>query len=205
MNNRLSQSPLQVIQDDTADEDLVCEAAQELLIGVDLSAVQPLLQRLSRAQDPPWVRSYLVTALGGIIASYDTIPEETYLSAASLILKIMTSPSEANDLRAASAVATGVMGVTQAVRPLLDIVNSSSTEISYSAIVALGELRAREAVPSLIKHLNSNKQSVRIAAAEALRKIGKDAISAVPRLRQLAEEGTEAEQLAANAALSQIL
>lgn len=205
MSSTFSQSPLQIIQDDAAADDIVCEAAQELLMEVNVAAIQPLLRRLNRGQDPPWVRAYLVTALGGIIASHDAVAEETYSRTVSILLKILTSPAETNDVRGAAAVAVGIMGVTEAIPPLLEILSSGSPELSYPAIVALGELKSPEVVSLLIGLLDSDKRSIRIAATEALQKIGKDAVSAAPKLRQLAEAGSEAERSAALTALSQIM
>ena len=204
MTRTFSQSPLHVIQDDEADDDAVCEAAQELLMEVDVNAVQPLLQRLNRTQDPPWVRAYLVTALGGIIASYDAIAEEIHSNAVSLLLQILNSPEGSNDLRGAAAVAAGIMQVTEAIPSLLQILGSGNSRLSYSAIVALGELRSPDAVPLLIGLLDSDERAIRIATIETLQKIGKDAVSAVPKLRQLVEEGSEVERPAALTALSQI-
>ncbi|MFX1475277.1 MAG: HEAT repeat domain-containing protein [Promethearchaeota archaeon] len=76
---------------------------------------------------------------------------------------------ERADVRKRAAKALGRLHDTQALEPLLDVLQKDEEEIVRSrAAWALGELRDRMAVDALIIALEEDEDSVRVKAAEAL-------------------------------------
>lgn len=75
--------------------------------------------------------------------------------------------------------------------PLLKMLESSSLEAGYGACEALGSMKgtAVPAIPALRKALKSDDLWLRIKAAEALSKIGKPALVALPELLDMLAKG----------------
>jgi len=67
----------------------------------------------------------------------------------------------------------------QAVQPLIAILDNTDCDVRISAAMALGELRAAKAAPALVAQLSSWNGLLSRCAADALEKIGKEAVPAL--------------------------
>lgn len=195
---------LKVLESGTASDDSLCEAARELLVRGEERAIEPIFRRLQANLDPSWVRDQLVMALGGLVASNDSVEREVYSGAEDLLLEILASPAEDRQVKASAVIGLGIMGSEKAILPLLEIIRSKSGDLQYPAVVALGQLRSHAAIPYLIGFLELDDTPLVIAATDALGKIGEQARSAIPTLERLIDEGNESERNAAKSALSRI-
>lgn len=96
--------------------------------------------------------------------------------------------------------ALALLGVQPAIPTLLQRLHATHVTIAIAAAEALGQLGAKEAIPALTAVLEDHRPGLRRAAIRALGRLR--AREAVDRLRRaLAEEGSEAVRLVAQAAL----
>jgi len=154
------------------------------------NAIDPLLDRLERNQDPSWLRELLIEAL------YCSFPQGGYstLKATDLLLKIFTSELEHQDVRAVAGLALGYVGDNQVVETLIRTLESGNIDLSYACVTALGNIGDPKAVDVLIKIIKTQKFPLTQAAAEALGKIGPLATKAIPILQSLERKGNETEK-----------
>ncbi len=203
-NKSKNQSPLkallEIIEDSTSAHDEVCEAAQNIAVSGDSKATEPLLHRLTRYTDPPWVRRELVIALGSVVLRGET----QNLQARNLLLELLSSTQEDTEVRAAAAIALGQIGDKRAVEPLLILLDSKQADLTYACVAALENIGDPKAIDALITQLKSDRFLVPQTAAKGLAKFGKAAERALPALKALADNGSEAEQRYAAEAIASI-
>jgi len=72
-------------------------------------------------------------------------------------------------------------GSRQAVQPLMAALDETDIDVRTCAAMALGELRAAEAAPALVTHLESWSGLLARCAADALEKIGEEAVPALAK------------------------
>lgn len=191
---------LGILQSPTSSDDVLCDAARWLIELGDERAIEPLLRRLADESDPPWVRKELVTALGCVILlSGSDSPE-----AGDLQLEILTSPEEGEEVRAAAALNLGHMGDLRAVEPLLKILESGETGLTYACTAALGNIGDPRAIDPLIELLTVDRLLIPQTAAKGLGRFGAAAKKALPALQGLTERGNEAEKRHALEAITRI-
>ena len=106
-----------------------------------------------------------------------------------LIEALYDESSERNDVVLRSVSVLGAMGevACDAVPHLLKLIKGEE-KFKYTAIKAIGRIgpKAKEAVTTLMEFLDDSDKWLRFISAEALGKIGYDAIQAIPKLRELA-------------------
>jgi HEAT repeat protein len=191
---------LDIVEDPTSSDDMLCEAARSIATLGDERAEGPLLRRLTQYRDPPWVRRELVMGLGGVILHSSS----QTLQARDLLLEILSSTREGEEVRAATAIALGQIGDDRAVEPLLTILESEQTDLTYACVTALGNIGDSRAIDALIENLKSDRLLVPQTAARGLAKFGKAAERALPALKELADHGNEVERRYALEAITSI-
>ena len=83
------------------------------------------------------------------------------------------------DVRCWAIWALAQTGTRQAVQPLVDRLDDADCDVRISAAMALGELRAAEAAAALVGQLESWSGLLSRCAADALEKIGQEAVPAL--------------------------
>ena len=83
------------------------------------------------------------------------------------------------DVRCWAIWALAQTGTRQAVQPLVDRLDDTDCDVRISAAMALGELRAAEAAAALVGQLESWSGLLSRCAADALEKIGQEAVPAL--------------------------
>jgi hypothetical protein len=191
---------LNILQNPTSPADIVYDAAQALRTIEDRRAIEPLLSRLDQGSDPPWVREELVTALGCVISLSGSHSPK----AVDLLLEILSSPLESEDIRESSAIALGSIGDVRAVELLLKTLKSGEIDLAFACVVGLSDIGDPRAIDALIEALDMNELLVPQTAAKGLGRFGSAAKRALPALQQLAERGNEAERRFALEAIAAI-
>lgn len=184
---------------DVSDDDLI-DAARCLLELEDGKAVKPMLHRLVSVPDSFWVREHLVTILGTLVLLTGCQSNNVR----DVFLLILASPSEHKQVRSSAAAALGSLNDERAVEPLLNMIRSEEPELAFSAAMALGQIGDSRAVSPLTKLLKDDRYLFPQTAAEALGKLGAVAVTAIPELRRLAEEGSDVERRYAREAIARI-
>ena len=80
------------------------------------------------------------------------------------------------DVRCWSIWALAQTGSRQVVQPIVGALDHADCDVRISAAMALGELRAAEAAPALVAQLESQSGLLTRCAADALEKIGEEAV-----------------------------
>lgn len=195
---------LHQLRSNNTSDDVLCETARELLIIDDERAIEPVIERIKRKTDPPWVRKELFIALGGISTSNVDLKGQVV----DLLLSTLTLEDEADEVRSSVASALGLLGVQKASEPLIQILHTAINEKNYSLIYAcmdaLSNIKDLRAINLSIQILDSDLPLVKVFAAEALGKFGPAAIESLPSLQKLAEQGNRAERKMALEAISSI-
>jgi HEAT repeat protein len=184
----------------SSDDDQVCEAAHWLRESRDERAIEPTIHRLAGWSDPPWVRKELVVALGSVLLSSGS----DHPGARDLLIEILSSPSESEETREASALALGHLREIRAVDLLLDILQSGNTGLTFACATALGNVGDSRAIGPLIQLLGVDRLLIPQTAAKGLGKYGRLAKNALPALDELARRGNDAERRFALEAIERI-
>jgi HEAT repeat protein len=200
MNDTSIEPLLQVIRRSTLSDE-VYEAAQSLREFGSEKAIQPLLSRIEKEPDPYWLRKMLLEAL------YCSFPRKgvTSSNAEEVLLSILTSEEEHQDVKAAAVLALGYVGSDLTTELLIQKIPDISTpSILHGCIVALGNIGNPKAVDALVKIMKTELPFIPQVVAEALGKIGPPSMKAIPELQMLVEDGSEAERHAALKAIAKI-
>lgn len=91
---------LDIVEGPTSSDDMLCEAARSIATLGDERAAGPLLRRLTQYRDSPWARRELVVGLGSVILHSSS----QTLQARDLLLEILSSTREGEEVRAATAI-----------------------------------------------------------------------------------------------------
>jgi Uri superfamily endonuclease len=83
------------------------------------------------------------------------------------------------DVRCWAIWALAQTGSRQAVQPIVAVLDDTDCDVRISAAMALGELRAAKAAPALVAQLESWSGLLARCAADALEKIGQEAVPAL--------------------------
>jgi HEAT repeat protein len=195
---------LNQLRSNNTSDDVLCETARELLIFDDERAIEPIIERIKRKTDPPWVRKELFIALGEISISNVHLKDQVV----DLLLSTLTIEDEADEVRSSVASALGLLGVQKASEPLIQILCTAINEKNYSLIYvcidALSNIKDLRAINLSMQILDSDLPLVKVFAAEALGKFGTAAKEGLPSLRKLAAQGNQAERKMALEAISSI-
>lgn len=195
---------LNQLQSNNTTDDVLCETARELLLFDDERAIEPIIERIKRKADPPWVRKELFIALGGISISNAHLRAQV----ADLLFSTLTLEDEADEVRSSVASALGLLGIQKASEPLVQIlyaaINEKNYSLIYACIDALSNIKDLRAINLSIQILDSDLPLVKVFAAEALGKFGPAAKESLPSLQKLAEQGNLAERKMALEAISSI-
>ncbi len=146
------------------------QAAEQLGTLRDLRAV-PYLKKLLK-DDNPFVRQTAVDSLG-LLRAEDALPELSY---------ILLNDKEPQ-VRQSVAVAMGYIGSKQAVKPLIEVLSSTTTPpaVRYAACSTLGILRSTEAVTVMISLLSEPDINLKKSIVFALGKIQVPEVSEIFR------------------------
>ena len=131
--------------------------------------------------DDPWQRM----AAMDVAVSLGARDEENGRVATAFMEVLKTSTV---DQRKFIAEVLGLMGVSGAVRPLIEELRSEDENLQASTLDALAKIGDRRAIPAVIERLQRGTASVRFAALTALQQLG-DA-SAEPAVLQALEDPT---------------
>ncbi|MBN1314078.1 MAG: HEAT repeat domain-containing protein [Anaerolineales bacterium] len=190
---------MSILQNHLSTDDMLCDAAKQLIELGDKDAFGLLYKRLTTFNDSSWVRREIVLALGCIMILNDLESPK----ANQLMIKILLSPEE-EIVKAAAIICLGQIGEKQAVEPLINILDSGEDGLLFVTISALGEIGDPSAIDYLIKYLDADSLLIPQTAAKGLGKFGAAAKKALPALIDLAERGNEAERREANTAIEAI-
>jgi HEAT repeat protein len=191
---------MSILQNPSSTAGTVYDAAQDLRLVEDARAIEPLVNRLACQSDQPWVRKELVIALGGVLLlSHSDSPE-----ARDLLLGILSSSEEDDEVRVATALDLGHIGEHRALDLLLGMLEAGEAGLTFACIAALGEIGDPRAVDPLIKYLEGNRLLVPLTGVRSLGKLGSAAKRALPPLCRLAARGNDAEKRYALEAIHKI-
>ena len=147
-------------------------ALEKALAGIGKDALSFLLEALKKEE--PKVKLSIIKILGEIGERSSALP----------LIELVSDGNYSIKKQAIEALEK--IKPPQAIPILIKTLKDNDPWIRSRAAKALGEIKAKEAVPHLIKILSFKDVSA-IAAAEALGKIGKPAVAAVPSLIKLFE------------------
>lgn len=178
------------------------ERIEKRLVVASRPEADELFQQLEpfRQSSDPYVRSNLAHFLGEVSATTDPYVSER---AVTLLLELLEDPSDRVTLVAMQSLGDFGPRATVAIPQLEAIIRTQKGSLdSINAINALGAMasHAKGSVPLIAEALSYEIDSefyrdwVRIAAAEALKKMGKDAAPALPALRAVSKVGDIASQ-----------
>lgn len=106
-----------------------------------------------------------------------------------VVLGTLETATRLNDLPRGQRVHINACGGTTTPTYWMEKLGDRDPDTRVRAAQALGEMRERAAVGALVRALKDGDRNVRLAAVQALGRIGPLAVAAAPALRQVLTEG----------------
>ena len=197
---------LAILQDPSADDDTICEAAQELLSRHSVQAIPVLWERLETREDRPWVIAELITSLGGLVM----LSGGDHPAFNRFLLGLLQADDVEDGVKNASVTALGIVEASDALELVASRLDSKTIDGDDSSVfvclLTIGRLTQGRAeyVGKLAEYLNHGDVFISRTAAEALGIVGPAARDVLPELEMMAETGEYAERKAAELAISKI-
>jgi len=155
----------------------------------------PKLRERFQVEKEPKVRQEVALTLGAM-GDKDALP---------LLVAALRDAANPEPIRVAALTGLESIGGKSAIAALVEALSNQSSnlkdETQTRMISALGRFKAKEGIPAIVARLSSANPEVRVAAAEALGKIG-DAKTTAPRLRPALKDTSAEVRKAAVTALA---
>jgi HEAT repeat protein len=200
------QELLEILRSSKSSDDELCDTARDLIVLQSKSreVTEALWARINLREDPPWVREELLAALGSNIQVNDPL----FPQVVNLMQRTLVSADEDEAVRVVAAVALGVFGnpdfAEAMIKVLEEEMETRHVGLMVSCVMALKMLKEPSAIGVLERTLTLRIPVLAIQSAEALSSLGSLAQSALPSLRMMATDGTDAERRSAAEAICSI-
>jgi putative membrane-bound dehydrogenase-like protein len=185
---------LKTIESSLADPSVAVRiAAVSAVRTTDDRAALPAVRERFKVEKEPKVRQEVALALGQM-GDKEALP---------LLIAALRDPSNPEGVRSAALSGLETIGGKPAVEALIEALTnkegSLKEEVQARMVAALGRFKAKEAIPAIADRLSHASAEVRVAAADALGKIG-DAKLGAPKVRPaLNDKAPEVRKAALNA------